>query len=110
MKRSVNYLDGLREGQDKLWNETGILIDEGEYHSGQPRGVHRHYFADGKLKEELNFHTPTRFDRKEWNSASEPIFEGIFASDLSYTEKIYSGPETWEVRQGIWDGNRVRWK
>jgi antitoxin component YwqK of YwqJK toxin-antitoxin module len=109
-KRSVHYVAGLREGPDQLWNEKGILIDEGEYRSGQPVGVHRHYFADGKLKEELNFHTPTRFDRREWSLEGKLIFEGIFALDLSYVEKIYSEPQECKVRKGVWDGTRVRWK
>jgi antitoxin component YwqK of YwqJK toxin-antitoxin module len=109
-KRSVRYFEGLREGPDKLWNEKEILIDEGEYRSGQPAGIHRHYFANGKLKEELNFHTPTRFDRKEWSVTGQLIFEGIFAPDLTYLEKVYSEPQGCKVRKGIWDGNCICWK
>lgn len=109
-KRSVHYLDGLREGPDKLWNEKEILIDEGEYHAGHPIGIHRHYFADGKLKEEMHFHTPIRFDRKEWDATGKLIFEGIFSPELNYTEKVYSESQGSKVRKGIWDGTRICWK
>jgi antitoxin component YwqK of YwqJK toxin-antitoxin module len=109
-KRSVHYLKGLREGMDKLWNEQGILIDEGEYRFGQPVGTHRHYFADGKVKEELHFHAPSRFDRKEWNGDGKLMLEGIFATDLTYVERDYSESQGCKVRKGAWDGTRIRWK
>jgi antitoxin component YwqK of YwqJK toxin-antitoxin module len=109
-KRCVHYVEGAREGSDKLWNEKAILIDEGEYHSGQPIGLHRHYFASGKLKEELNYHTPIRFDRREWNAEGKLIFEGIFAPDLTYTENVDLDSQGCKVRKGVWDGNRICWK
>jgi antitoxin component YwqK of YwqJK toxin-antitoxin module len=109
-KRSANYIDGLRAGWDKLWNEQGIVIDEGEYKSGMPIGVHRHYFANGKLQEELHYHAPSRYDRKQWNEAGKLTFEGVFAPDLSYTEKVYLEPHGAKVRKGAWDGNRICWK
>jgi antitoxin component YwqK of YwqJK toxin-antitoxin module len=109
-KRSVHYADNLREGADKLWNEQGILIDEGEYQKGLPVGLHRHYFVNGKVQEELHHHTPLRFDRREWDSNGKLLFEGTFASDLSYTERVFLEPHGARVRKGVWDGNRLRWK
>ena len=109
-KRVAQYAEGVREGRDQLWNEQGILIDEGEYTKGQPIGVHRHYFADGKIQEELNYHTSLRFDRKEWNAAGKLIFEGLFAPDLTYTERVFLEPRGAQVRKGVWDANRIRWK
>jgi len=109
-KRSVHYSEGLRKGFDRLWNEQGILIDEGEYDSGKPIGVHRHYFANGKVKEELNYHTPMRFDSKQWNENGKMIVEGTFAPDLTYTERVFLEPHGSKVRKGVWDENRIRWK
>lgn len=109
-KRVVNYEEGLRQGKDCIWNDQGILIDEGDYQAGKPIGIHRHYFANGTLKEELNYHTPIRFDRKEWNESGKLIFEGIFAPDLTYTERVFLEPHGAKVRKGVWDANRIRWK
>lgn len=109
-KRSVHYVEGFRDGSDKLWNEKGILIDEGEYRRGDPIGIHRHYFPNGKLKEELHFHAPARYDRKEWDAAGRLVFEGTFAPDLTYTERILTEPHGYRVRKGVWNENRVRWK
>lgn len=110
LKRSVFYVDGVREGADQLWNEQGILFCEGEYQAGQPFGRHRKYFPDGKLKEECHFHSPVRCDRREWNQEGKLIFEGIFSSDSTYTEKVYLEPQGITVRKGVWDGNRILWK
>jgi antitoxin component YwqK of YwqJK toxin-antitoxin module len=109
-KRSAHYAEGLREGKDCLWNEQKILIDEGEYRSGKPIGIHRHYDAAGKLKEEFHYHTPVRFDRKAWNENGKLIFEGVFAPDLTYTERVFLEPHGAKVRKGAWDGNCIRWK
>jgi len=107
-KRLVHYVDGLREGSDQLWNEQGILIDEGEYRAGKTVGVHRRYFADGVLQEERHYHTPLRFDRREWDPSGKLLLEGVFAPDLTYTERVYQG--TTQVRKGVWDDGRIRWK
>lgn len=109
-KRLVPYKHGLREGMDQLWNEKGVLIDAGEYGRGQPKGIHRHYFADGKIKEERSYHTPFRFDRKEWDATGRCLYEGVFAPDLTYTEKVYTQPQGVKIRKGVWDGNCIRWK
>ena len=109
-KRSLHYKDGLRQGKDCLWNGEQILIDEAEYTDGLPSGIHRTYFSSGKLKEERVYHTPLRFDRKEWNEEGKLILEGIFAPDLSYTEKAFLEPHGAKVRKGVWDANRIRWK
>ncbi len=110
LKRSVHYVGGLRSGKDQLWNEQGLLIDEGEYSAGKPTALHRRHFSNGQLKEEFYYHTPLRFDRKEWNASGKLIFEGIFAPDLTYTEKVYLEPHGAKVRKGVWNGNHIRWE
>ncbi|MES2122627.1 MAG: hypothetical protein V4492_07620 [Chlamydiota bacterium] len=109
-KRSVQYEGGLRQGWDRMWNEKGILIDEGQYQKGAPVEIHRHFFSDGKVKEELRYHTPVRFDRKVWDARGKLLSEGVFAPDLTYTEKTYQEPYGAKVRKGVWEDGRIRWK
>ncbi len=110
MKRKTQYAGGLREGSDALWNERGVLIDDCQYRGGLPYGVHRHYFHSGKPKEEFIYHTPVRFDRKEWNEEGKLMLEGIWASDMSYTEKSFLETRGASVRKGYWDGSKLCWK
>jgi antitoxin component YwqK of YwqJK toxin-antitoxin module len=105
LKRKTQYVEGKRNGKDLIWNEQGILVDEGEYHAGQPCGLHRHCFENGDVKEEIVYHVPIRFDRKEWNAQGNLIYEGTWADDLTYTEKVGQ-----ELRKGYWDGSRLCWK
>lgn len=109
-KRSCHYSHGNREGRDRLWNEEGILIDEGEFKAGQPIGFHRHFFSDGKVREELYHHTPIRFDRKEWDARGNLIIEGLYANDMTYTERVFSESNETQMRKGYWDGQRLCWK
>ncbi len=110
LKRTTQYSDGLREGKDQLWNEKEVLIDEGEFRAGQPCGTHRHCFASGQIREETVYHSPTRFDRKEWNETGKLLLEGIWAPDMSYTEKTYLDSHGARVRKGHWDGSKLCWK
>lgn len=110
IKRTTSYADGLREGKDQLWNEKGVLVDDCEYRAGQPCGVHRHYFHSDKVKEEVVYHTPNRFDRKEWNEGGKLIIEGIWSSDMAYTEKSFLESHGASVRKGYWDGCKLCWK
>lgn len=109
-KREVHYKNGCKEGSDTLWNQEGIVIDEGTYLLDQPLGVHRHYFRNGVLKEERRYHTARRFDCKEWSITSELLLEGSFSPDLTYTEKRYLSPEGPSVRKGVWHDNRIQWQ
>lgn len=54
-KRICHFSYGKKEGIDRLWNEAGTLIDEGSYTQGKPMGIHRHFFADGTIKEEVSY-------------------------------------------------------
>lgn len=110
LKRSIQYVHGARHGADRMWNEKGILLDEGTYASGSPEGIHRHYFSNGKVKEELRYHTPVRFDRKLWDLRGKILSEGVFAPDLTYTEKTYQDSYGAKLRKGVWEDGRIQWK
>lgn len=110
IKRQTDYSQGLREGKDEIWNEQGVLVDSGEYQAGHPCGVHRHFFANGSPKEEIVYHTPLRFDKKEWDANGKLKVEALWAPDLTYTEKVYQETHGALVRKGYWDGTRLCWK
>jgi antitoxin component YwqK of YwqJK toxin-antitoxin module len=94
-----------------MWNEQGVAVDEGEYDQGQPIGKHILRFANGKPKEELIYHTPTRFDKREWTEEGLLIFEGIYSADLSYVEKKFDAEtKVMKERHGFWDGEKLCWK
>lgn len=109
-KRCCEYAQGVREGWDRAWNAKGILIDEGQFHKGQPIGTHRQFFSSGQIKEEIYYHTPVRCDRKEWSASGVLLLEGKYAPDLTYTERTFLEGSKTEVRKGFWDGQRLRWK
>ena len=109
-KRLCHYVQGLRHGLDQLWDQQGILLDEGEFSAGQPVSTHRRFYPDGKLREEIYYHSPVRYDRKEWNSDGKLIYEGIYAPDLTYTQRVVEGTRGATVKKGYWDGQRLRWK
>lgn len=110
IKRSAVYSQGVRHGWDRIWNPQGVLIDEGEFDQGKPKGVHQQWYANGKMKEELSYHTPIRYDSKEWDDTGILMREGKYAPDLSYTERTFIEPSRVEVRKGYWDGQRLCWK
>lgn len=70
-KREVTFQKGLRQGVDRMWSSGGVLIDEGEYEEGNPIGLHRRYFDDGKPLEERHYHTSMEYDHKQWDERGE---------------------------------------
>jgi hypothetical protein len=92
-----------------MWNQKGILLDEGKYRSGNPIGLHRRFFADGSPLEERNYYSPNRFDRKEWDESGDLLLEGKYGPALQYVERTWKeGEET--AKMGKWDGSRIQWR
>ncbi len=111
IKRESFFVKGKRDGFDKIWDEKGDLIDEGEYRLGSAIGIHKRKYTTGVLKEELVFHDPTRFDKREWDRDGKLIYEGIYRSDLTYIEKVWDEvKKTMQEREGYWDGKKLCWK
>ena len=67
IKRECSFIKGKRDDFDRIWNERGVLIDEGEYKMGDPIGTHYRCNDLGVLLEERVYHSPTQFDLKEWS-------------------------------------------
>ena len=107
-KRECTFISGLREGNDRMWNSQGKLIDEGKYDKGNPVGLHSRFYENGTPQEERLYHTPLRFDRTEWDPDGKVILQGRFDASLSYEEKRWiQGSE--ETRKGVWKEGRIFW-
>ena len=107
-KRECHFQKGMRSGWDRLWDPQGILLDAGSYEKGEATGKHQRFFQKGEIQEERLYHSPSRFDVKEWDNLGNLILEGTFHSSLHYTEKTWKeGVE--EKREGIWKEGRICW-
>jgi len=109
LKRSASYKEGKRNGWDKIWNEKGELVDEGQFQEGAHIGIHVRRWPNGNKREELFYHSPERYDRREWNEEGEPTYEGVYGADLRYSEKKWKAGKTPVVREGKWDGKKICW-
>ncbi|MCB1107532.1 MAG: toxin-antitoxin system YwqK family antitoxin [Chlamydiia bacterium] len=108
-KREVAFQTGLREGFDRMWSQEGILIDEGKYQKGDPVGLHRRFYENGAPQEERHYHSPKRFDKKEWDHSGTLCLEGRYDPSMQYVERSWKeGKEV--TKMGEWDGSRIQWK
>ena len=70
-KRTCHFIHGKKHGLDQIFSKDKILLDEGFYENGLPVGLHRRRFPNGALREEIHYHTPTQFEKKEWDEKGE---------------------------------------
>lgn len=70
-KRLCHFVHGKRQGTDTIHSREGIILDEGNYENGLPIGLHQRRYPSGKLREEILYYSPTKFERKEWNEKGE---------------------------------------
>lgn len=75
-KRSVQFQEGIRSGMDQMWNEEGILVDEGRYEMGKPVGLHRRWNKKGVLVEEISYQEGKPSFVRKWNEEGVPYKEG----------------------------------
>lgn len=94
-KRKTFYKNNVRDGLEQLWNEEGVLIDEGSYYSGDPIGLHRRWYANGVIKERCFYFGANRFNRRCYNAEGE----------LTY-ELVYMDEQTMRIREWI-DGEMI---
>lgn len=103
LKRSVEFQDGLRFGPDRMWNEDGILVDEGFYEKGKPIGVHKRWNAKGDLIEEITYNDSKK-NYRHWDDEGNIRAVAIWNGD-EYIERA------WDRFQNVWVGkeeNRPR--
>ncbi len=110
-KRTISFKQGRKEGWDRIWNQKGILIDEGEYSANQPIGTHCRFYHHGALREEICYHTPEKFDKKQWDDSGELIYELVHTdNDKVIERKRQPVSSDWEEIEGKWDGAKLKFK
>lgn len=110
IKRRAFFAQGLREGEDFIWSESGILLDLGEYEKGKPIKKQQRRYANGVLKEESYYHQPNRVDRWKWNEQGQLIYEQIHLDEHAVQETTTKWPEgIVNIKKGTWDGDSIRW-
>lgn len=106
IKRRCSFEEGVRHGFDEMWDEEGLLVDEGSYEMGRPIGMHRRYRKTG-LIEEIEYLQQGRFNLREWDEEGTLRVEAVW-QDLDYKERIWDRFEAvWVKKQGYWDGRRL---
>jgi antitoxin component YwqK of YwqJK toxin-antitoxin module len=106
LKRRTHFHFGVRQGLDQIWNEEGMLVDEGGYEKGKPVGVHRRWSSTA-LIEEVGYIDSVRFDFRQWDELGQLRFEGIWTGD-QYSEKAWDRAEQiWIEKQGRWNGEKL---
>lgn len=98
LKRSVEFQDGKRSGPDRMWNEHGILVDEGFYEKGEPIGVHKRWNANGDLIEEIQYNGCKK-NYRLWDDEGTIRAEGMWVCD-EYIERA------WDRFQNVWVGRQ----
>lgn len=73
IKRETFYKNHQRHGLERLWNQKGVLIDEGSYYKGVPIGLHRQWYEDGTLREKTFYFGPKHQTKKRYNRRGEYV-------------------------------------
>jgi antitoxin component YwqK of YwqJK toxin-antitoxin module len=108
LKRKCFFILGVREGLDQIWNEAGILIDEGSYERGRPVGVHRRWTQSGLLMEEITYFEPHRFDLRQWDEKGALRVEALWIDPANYKERVWDElQDMWVEKEGWWNGKKL---
>ncbi len=107
-KRRCFFEEGLRQGSDQMWNQEGVLVDEGSYEKGKPVGIHRRFSSKGALIEEIEYlGPPNRFNLREWDEKGQIKVEALW-NDLDYHERVWDRFQNfWVEKDGYWDGKQL---
>ena len=74
-KRRVHFVRGRRHGTDEMWNEAGVLVDEGTYEEGRPVGVHARFFDSGQILEEIEYLEDGPVKVRHWDEQGTLLLE-----------------------------------
>jgi antitoxin component YwqK of YwqJK toxin-antitoxin module len=107
LKRKSFFQNGIREGLDQMWNEEGLLVDEGSYAKGKPIGVHRRWGPKGDLIEEIGYIDSSRFNFRQWDESGQLRFEGTWQGDTCFEKTWDRAQMNWTEKKGRWDGKKV---
>jgi hypothetical protein len=107
-KRKCSFAGGVRHGRDLMWNEAGILVDEGSYEFGKPVQFHRRYNKKGALVEEIEYLDADRFNLRSWDEKGGLCVEAIWIDATTYREKVWDRfQNVWIEKKGIWNGKKL---
>lgn len=106
VKRTCSFCKGARHGHDRMWNEEGVLVDEGSYEAGKPVGTHRRYKES--LIEEIVYLEGPRFNIRQWDEQGILRLEAIWSDPMTYRERAWDRfQQIWVEKEGRWDGKKL---
>ncbi len=108
LKRKCSFHHHLRHGLDQIWNEQGILVDEGTYERGKPTGAHRRWNDQGRLIEEISYLDEQRFDFRQWDEQGNLRTEALWEGGVIYRERSWDRFQNiWIEKEGRFDGKKI---
>lgn len=107
-KRKCTFVQGIRHGLDQMWNENGVLVDEGRYEMGKAVGVHRRWNRVGVLIEEIEYLQAPRFNLRQWDESGNLRVEAVWSDPVTYLERAWDRFENvWVEKRGFWNGKKL---
>lgn len=106
LKRRLSFCQGVRQGLDQMWNDQGLLVDEGSYDlEGKPNGAHRRYTQTGILVEEMVYLSSSRKNVRRWSDRGELFFEAFWEDETHYVERtLDEKTDAFQERKGVLQG------
>jgi len=74
IKREMHFLNGKRQGFDKIFSYDQKLLFVGEYENGVPIGIHKSYDEKGTLREEISYKGET-YEKSSYNHLGNLIVD-----------------------------------
>ena len=69
----ITYIDGMRDGVETRWYESGVKRFEGRFSKNQLVGVFEEWHPNGRLKSEAIWKDGKRVSIREWSETGEMI-------------------------------------
>jgi antitoxin component YwqK of YwqJK toxin-antitoxin module len=67
LEEEIEYVDGVPDGQSRLWYKNGQLRCEDFYKKGCIHGFVREWYESGPIKIEDEIYNGVAISKKEWN-------------------------------------------
>lgn len=67
----ITYVDGMRDGVETRWYESGVKRFEGRFSKNQLIGVFEEWHSNGRLKSEAIWKDGKRVSIREWSETGE---------------------------------------
>lgn len=104
LKRKGNFVKGMPDGVFYTYNRTGEIIDRMEHRLGEKCGLHRICDDEGRLKEEITFHTKDLFDKRVFDLEGNPTYEGVWKEEIFFERRFREGSQPFERKGRIEEG------